>query len=290
MKSRERVEWIQRLREYAPWRRSNHSTKSNSSGWSDPDLSSYLENLSSNALAGYSGSEARQLHDINAMLCTFGKNAWRVPNRSNLEILVPLMLFYRAHSAFKAAIALGLGGAMSGAMPVLRLCLECAAYASITHGNFAKATLWLYRSDNDQTKAAANSVLWNSKVQNSIAHRDADLADHFATLCRGLIEFGAYKNELSVTSELLLEQKQSGKGLMEQIRRQDNAARFDDWLRSAGQVGLCALKLFALLFPTEFDELGISNRIHRTSKCQTGDEFHSLERAWQMHMEGAVRK
>jgi hypothetical protein len=224
------------------------------------------------------------------MLCTFGKNAGRVSNRSSLEILVPLMLFYRAHSAFKAAIALGLGGAMTEAMPVLRLCLECAAYASITHGNFARSTVWLYRFDNDRTKAAANSALWNSKVQDSIAHRDADLADHFTTLRQGLIEFGAYNNELSATSELLLEQKKSRKGLMEQIRRRDNAARFDDWLRSAGQVGLCVLKLFALLFPTEFGELGISNRIHRTSKGRTGDEFQSLKRAWQMHKRDAVRK
>ena len=286
MKNTGRVEWIERLREYAPWRRSNHSTKSNLMGWADPDLDSYLESLSINALAGYSGSGARQLHDINATLCTFAKNAWRVPNRSNLEILVPLMLFYRAHSAFKAAIALGLGGAMTEAMPVLRLCLECAAYASITHGNFATATVWLYRSDNDQTKAAANSALWNAKVQESIARRDAGLAEHYVSLYRDLIEFGAYKNELSVTSELLLEQKQSGKGLMEQIRRQDNATRLDDWLRSAGQVGLCVLKLFELLFPPEFAELGISKRIYRTSKRRTGDGFQSLERAWQMHMEG----
>ena len=266
MKNTGRVEWIERLREYTPWLK-NDSAKERPSGWAQSKLASYLENLWSNTIATYERKdEARRLKDINVLLSHFGENASCVPNKMNLEVLVPLMLFYRAHSAFKAAAALGLGGAISETMPVLRLCLECAGYASITHGNFASATVWLYRSDNDQRKTAANNALWNSKLRESIAGRDANLAIHYQTLYERLIEFGAHPNELGVISDMLLERNKSSGAKVGQIYLQGNSIPLDHGLRSAGQVGLCILKIFELLFSTEFRELGISARIPHVSR------------------------
>ena len=271
MKNTGRLEWIERLREYTPWLHKNNSATGQSSAWVDAPLNSYLEELHSNSIATYARkSEARRLHDIDALLSHFGENASRVSNNMSLEVLVPLMLFYRAHSAFKAAAALALGGATTGAMPVLRLCLEYAGYASITHGNFAAATLWLYRSDNDQRhdqrKAAANNALSNSNLYKSIARRDADLASHYATLYERLTEFGAHPNELEAISEILLERSETTRGKMADLYLQDNARRLDHSLRSAGRVGACTLEIFELLFAAEFRELGISVRIPHVSR------------------------
>jgi hypothetical protein len=288
MKNTGRVEWIERLREYAPWHPKNNSTKPRSSAWAESKLGAYFENLKSNTIETYARKgEARRVHDINVLLSHFGDNASRVPNRMSLEVLVPLMLFYRAHSAFKAAATLGLGGAITEAMPVLRLCLECAGYASITHGNFVTAIVWLYRFDNDQAMAAAaNNALWNSKLHESIARRDVDLAGHYQTLHERLAEFGAHQNELGVTSDMLRERKQRGGELIEQICLQDNSTRLDHWLRAAGQVGVCLLKIFELLFPTEFRELGLSKRIPHVAKGLDDGGLESIERAWRMHIQG----
>ena len=265
MKSSGPVEWIERLREYTPWLHKNNLTKARPSGWSESKLGSYLENLTSNTIATYARkSEARRLHDINALLSHFAENASRVPNNMNLEILVPLMLFHRAHSAFKAAAALGLGGAITEAMPVQRLCLECAGYASITHGNFASATGWLYRSDNDQRKRAANNALWNSQLRESLAGRDTNLAAYYQTLYERLIQFGAHPHELGVMSDMLLGRSKSGDDGIDYLP--DTSVLLDSWLRAEGQVGWCILKIFELLFPTEFRELGISQRIPQVSK------------------------
>ena len=287
MKITERVEWIERLREYTPWHpKKSSTTRRSSSAWAESKLAAYFENLTSNAIKTFARKgEARRLHDINLLLSHFGENASRVPNTMNLEVLVPLTLFYRAHSAFNAAAALGLGGAITEAMPVLRLCLECAGYASITHGNFATATVWLYRSDNDQTRAAANNALWNSKLYESIARRDGDLARQYQDLQEHLTEFGAHQNELAATSDRLLERKHSGDVLLEQVYLQDNSRRLGHGLRTASQVGVCILKIFELLFPTEFRELGISKRIPDVAKGLDDGGFQSIERAWQMHID-----
>jgi hypothetical protein len=52
-----------------------------------------------------------------------------------VETIVPLLMFFRAHSAFRCACALGMSGATVEGMGTLRQSLEFAGYASLVHGD-----------------------------------------------------------------------------------------------------------------------------------------------------------
>src|SRR5664280_1664155 len=142
--------------------------------------------------------------------------------------IVPLMMFFRSHSAFRAAAALGMGGAVVEGMAGLRQCLEFAGYASIVN---------------------------NDKV----------LAQIYDDLYDRVIQFGAHPNEKSVSGSLKLDVQKTETVLL-QIYLQGEGSQLDHWIHTANQVGICVLKVFEHIHTTRFADLGMSARIDALAK------------------------
>src|SRR5438046_2897516 len=89
-------------------------------GWEKPRLTEYLESMWGNCLATFANKEeAHRLCLIDDLIFDAAKGFQGGPPTG--ETVVPLFMFYRAHSAFGAACGLGMGGATVEGMAVLRL-------------------------------------------------------------------------------------------------------------------------------------------------------------------------
>src|SRR4051794_34975607 len=94
-------------------------------GWQEFKLTTFIETLWANTIASFiRKSEARRLCHIFELMLEAG-NEWKGPAPTS-ESVVPLLMFFRAHSAFQAACALGMGGATVEGMANLRQSLEFA--------------------------------------------------------------------------------------------------------------------------------------------------------------------
>jgi hypothetical protein len=250
------------LRERTPWRHTNNLSKKRPPGWYQSRLGPFLELMWSNAIATFANfSEARRVKDIDALLTHFVENASRIKDKAAVSVGLPLLLGIRTHSAFRAGASLALGGAVPESMAALRLCLETAGYAAMMQGNESLSMIWLNRGDNEQTKAAARNAFRHSEVRCALEKRDNTLTEIYQSLYEYLIDGGAHPNERGFIENLQAEHLADGGVRLTQIYLQDAPEVLERGLRAASKIGVCALMIFAMMYPEDFRELGITQKI-----------------------------
>lgn len=258
--------WWDKLLQKTSWRHKTNLTRHRPRGWHEAQLGPYFESQWSNLIATYARkSESKRIRDIDLLLWQFAINASKVPNKNKLNVSVGLMLFYRAHAAFRGAAALGLGGAVTEAMPVLRLCLETAGYANMIAQRPELAKTWLMRGEDEKRRKAVKEAFRYSEIRKTMEAQDTALADVFQKLYERTIDFGAHPNELGATTNTFIERQPDGGAIMGQVYLQDDSLALDHWLRTAGQTGVCVLRIFEKLYPSLFQELGITERMPQVS-------------------------
>jgi hypothetical protein len=216
----------------------------------------------SNSVATFANfGEARRVKDIDALLGHFVEHASRVKNKAAVSVGLPLLLAIRTHSAFRAGASLAFGGAVPESMAALRLCLETAGYAAMMQGNESLSMIWLNRGDNDQTKAAARNAFRHSEVRSALEKRDDTIAGIYQSLYEYLIDGGAHPNERGFIANLQVERLEDGGARLTQIYLQADTDVLERGLRAAGKIGVCALMIFAMMYPDDFQELGITQKI-----------------------------
>jgi hypothetical protein len=252
------------LRERTPFRHQNNLSKKRPPGWNQSRLGPFLELMWSNAVATFANfGEARRVKDIDALLGHFVENASRVKNKAAVSVGLPLLLAIRTHSAFRAGASLAYGGAVPESMAALRLCLETAGYAAMMQGNESLSMIWLNRGDDDQAKMAARNAFRHSDVRSALEQRDKPIAGIYQSLYEYLIDGGAHPNERGFIESLQVERLEDGGARLTQIYLQDDPDILARGLRAAGKIGVCALMIFELMYPEDFRELGITQKMPR---------------------------
>jgi hypothetical protein len=237
-------------------------SKPRPTGWNESLLGPHFEHMWSNSLATFANvGNARRAKDIDALMYHFGTNMEKVKGKAALDTGLPLLLFLRAHAAFRSGLALGFSGACVETMPVLRLCLETAGYARLMKGNNRLALIWGNRSQSDETKKAARNAFKASDVTACLKSHDGKLASTYQKLYETTIEAGAHQNEFGFMTNLTVTRLDDGGAMFTQVYLQDDPKRVDFVLRTAGRVGVCVLKIFEQMHPELFKELGISERM-----------------------------
>jgi hypothetical protein len=218
----------------------------------------------SNAIATFANlGEARRVQDIDLLLAHFVENASRIKNKGAVSVGLPLLFAIRTHSAFRAGASLALGGAVPESMATLRLCLETAGYAAMMQGNEPLSMIWLNRGDNEQTKATARNAFRHSEVRSALEKRDITVAGIYQNLYEYLIDGGAHPNERGFIENLQVEHLEDGGARLTQIYLQADPDVLERGQRAAGKIGVCALMIFEMMYPDDFRELGISQKIPR---------------------------
>jgi hypothetical protein len=117
-------------------------------GWEEPKMTAYFEAMWANTVATFAQkTESHRLCRIDDLMFDL-TNGWS-GGSPTAQSIVPLLMYFRSHSAFRGACALCMSGATVEGMAVLRQCLEFAGYAALVHNDPALASVWW---DRDQTE------------------------------------------------------------------------------------------------------------------------------------------
>jgi hypothetical protein len=233
-------------------------------GWEQPKLTTYFEALWANTVATFvQKNESHRLCRIDDLMFEIA-SGWEGKSPTAASI-VPLMMFFRSHSAFRAAAAFGMGGAVVEGMAGLRQCLEFAGYASLVNYDKALAQIWWDRDQNEESEKKVRRAFTHGAVQSAIHKSDAGLAEIYDKLYGRVIQFGSHPNEKSVSGSLKLD-VQKAETVLLQIHLQGDGSQLDHWIHTANQVGICVLKIFEHIHTTRFAGLEISARIDALAK------------------------
>jgi hypothetical protein len=242
--------------------RMSNLSKPRPDGWDESLLGPHFEHMWSNSLATFANmGNARRARDVDALMYHFATNLGKVKGKAALDIGLPLLLFLRAHAAFRSGLSLGFSGACVETMPVLRLCLETAGYARLMKDNDRLALIWANRSESDEAKKTARNAYKASDVSACLKSHDAKLAGIYQKLYETTIEAGAHQNEFGFMTNMMVTDLDDGGAMFTQVYLHDDPKRVDFVLRTAGRVGVCVLKIFEQMHPELFKELGVSDRI-----------------------------
>lgn len=228
-------------------------------GWTKPQLPSFLESMWANTIATFANKiEAHRLCRIDDLMFEIATD-WKgvAPNVHNMA---PLMMFFRAHSAFRAACGLGMGGMTVEGMAVLRLSLEFAGYACLLKENPDLAMTWWDRDMDDKTLKEARREFTGGAVIRAVKTVGEQLGEIYEMLYDRTIQFGGHPNEKTVTQSLRLDLT-PGRTVIEQVYLQGDGQILDHWIRTANQIGICVLKIFEHVHHERFEKLAVNARI-----------------------------
>jgi hypothetical protein len=229
--------------------------------WQGRPLFTFIEDCWNNsiAVAGNKNVIAQRLANVDEIFGDFQK----VVRLENISQLVPTLLFLRAFSAHRAGVMVSLCLPTDG-YALQRSCLENAGYARLIADDERLSESWLRRDDNEESKKLIRRTFTQTAIRDSIAAKDTKLSEVYQALYERSIDFGAHPNEKAVTSSLVKGSLKT-KTVQFKLLTGDGVA-LDHSLRSAAQVGICALKVIGTIFKTQFDNEGFSARIDQASQ------------------------
>ena len=139
-----------------------------------------------------------------------------------------------------------------------------AGYARLIADDSTLAESWLKRDDSEDSRKLIRRTFTQVAIRDSIAAKDTNLSEIYQALYERIIDFGAHPNEKAVTMSLIKDSVQT-KSIQFKLLPGDGIA-LDHSLRSAGQVGICALKVLGTVFSTQFDNEGFSLRTDQAAQ------------------------
>jgi hypothetical protein len=233
-------------------------------GWGKPKLTAYFEDLWANTLGMFAQKEeAHRLCLLDELMFEVA-DGWKGGSPS-ADTFVPLMMYFRAHSAFRGACALGMGGATVEGMANLRQSLEFAGYAALVHDDPLLASIWWDRDQTPDDERKVRRAFTHAAVQAAIRKNDARLADIYDELYDRAIQFGAHPNEKSISGSLKLDVQQKETKVHQIYLRGDGPA-LDHCIRTANRVGICVLKVFGHIHVKRFADLDMTPKIDALSR------------------------
>lgn len=228
-------------------------------GWTQPQLPSFLETTWANTVATFANKkESHRLCRIDDLMFEIATD-WKGISPT-VENMAPLMMFFRAHSAFRAACCLGMGGMTVEGMAVLRLALEFAGYACLLKENPGLATVWWDRDVDEKSLQEARKEFTGGAVVRAVKKVDQRLGEIYETLYDLTIQFGGHPNEKTVTQSLKLNIT-PGETRLDQIYLQGDGTILDHWIITGNRIGICVLKIFEHVHHERFKKLNVKARI-----------------------------
>ena len=181
-------------------------------GWGKDDLSEFLDRVRQNQLATFHNKRDAfgLMGEVDACFMTIGSNMLNPK-----DMLTPVF-FYRCHSAYRAACGLAMGGHNVEIYPLLRACLENAAYGLYIRKLKRLGRAWLDRNENADAKKLVIREFQLSKIRPVIEACDKRLPEIFDYLYELTIDHGGHPNQRGVMGSLTIREEADRK-FFEQI-------------------------------------------------------------------------
>ena len=216
--------------------------------WGDDELTKFLDSVRKNQFATFVHKpETKRIIGIDE---SFGRvlEGWINPRD-----MTAALLMFRAHSAHRAAASCAFSGQFAELHPLLRLMLEQGGYAFLINRNPELGEVWLNRHESDADRAKVRSAFTITNIRDALtSSSDEYLKDSFYKLYERTIDFGAHPNEISITSNLEITEKEDHK---EYISKYLHTDVIDSSLRTLAQVGVSVLLIFQ---EAPYSERGLS--------------------------------
>ena len=229
--------------------------------WSDDKLTEFLDSAREHQFATFANKIPETAKIVGIDECF-----WRVLDEwTSPHDWIAALLMIKAHSAYRAAAGCAFAGQSAETHALLRLMLENAGYAIRINRTPELAEVWLKRQESDADRAKVQSQFKFSKIRKTLASLDVRLENIYFELYERAIAFGAHPNEMSVTSNLTIGEKDNQKEMSLPYLIGDGIS-LDHSLRSLAQVGVCVLLIFQVIFQERFELLGDSSELIELQK------------------------
>ncbi len=227
-------------------------------GWGKDKLSAAIDGARHNQYATFANKRVAYglMQEVDDCMHRAGSNMLNPK-----DMLTPVFL-YRCHSAFRAACGVAMGGQVVETFPLLRSCLENAAYALFINKVPGTAKMWLERNDSPISKRQMVNEFQIVKMRGVIAGNDRRLGEIFQHLYELCIDFGGHPNQLGVMGSLQIKEGEDRQEFL-QIYLHEDGLPLDSALKTVVEVGICCLFLFQhnTTFKHRFELLGVTERL-----------------------------
>lgn len=221
-------------------------------GWGDDPLTSYLEQSHQNRLATFANKREQVDRLISIDRCfVIISEGWLNPKK-----IVQPMLFLRSHAAFRSACEHALATQVVETFPLVRTCLEYAAYALFIDNEPNAAEIWLNRHNSAEARQAVVKAFQVGPLRKAIEKRNRKAAEVFTLLYDRAIDHGGHPNERAVTSSLQIKEHPDRREFVQQYLHGDGP-QLDFALKTVAQAGVCALEILQEIFAARFELLGV---------------------------------
>jgi hypothetical protein len=159
-------------------------------GWGKDSLSSFVDEFRNNQHATFS----RKPEAIAGLIRIDDLLKRSLYGVVDPKPFIPMSFLMRAHSAFRAAVGLAMGGQLYESQAMMRLSLEHAAYGIYIGGDDERWRRWMSRHDSEEAEAAVRKEFSHNRVRKHLWAADQELAEHFELLYDQSIDLGAHPN------------------------------------------------------------------------------------------------
>jgi hypothetical protein len=225
-------------------------------GWRHDKLSEFLDHARNNQFVTFAKKRAEYalLGEIDGAFLRVGENLINPRNPLSAN------LFYRSHSAYRAACGIGMSGQVPETFVLLRSCLEYAAYGLYIYKNPALGVTWLDRHRDAGTLRAMKKEFLAINVQKVVESVDARLGQVYRILYDRAIDFGGHPNVMGVAGNMAMDEQPDRIMLNHLYLHGDDDALLMA-LKSTAQTGATSLHIFQHIFPERFMILGVRDTL-----------------------------
>jgi hypothetical protein len=222
-------------------------------GWGQDELTKLLDNVRANLLGTFANTRG-VFERIAAIDRAFLVILQGSANPGN-ELLT--MLFFRCHSAFRAAAGLAMAGQAVESYSLNRAALEFAGYGVHIFRNRPLEKVWLDRHQDESSTAAARKAFSHIKVLKSVLAADRHTGERFEALYQQTIDLGAHPNQLAVTGNMEIVDH-DGIRQMRSIYLHASGLPQNLALKTTATCGVVTLDLMQFVYEARFELVGLN--------------------------------
>ena len=230
-------------------------------GWGADPLSEFIETARHNTFATFANLRPTYNHlaTIHGVFQSVIENSNRTAERFALFFLL------RADAAFLGALRLALSGQIAEVYAVLRTSIEASLYGLHCIRHPDAQDIWLRRNEGDEERRRCKIEFTVSNVMATLCRESPDTHRRIKLLYERTIDYGGHPNEQSIFSNIRRTDTDEHIGF-DLIYLTGDTPAFRVCLKTCGQVGVCSLDVFRLIYTERFDLLGLTARLDRLKK------------------------
>lgn len=168
-------------------------------------------------------------------------------------------MLIRAHGSFLAASSLALSGQIAESYALMRNSLRSALHGLFLAGDAERQRIWIARNDDDAGADRMRATFSNGPMLRHLREIDSATAGIYERLQQRTIERGAHPNTYASFARDEEGESPSLDFSRAYLVTDDEVQRMA--LRTAAQVGICALSLFYYVYGDQFREQKLDARL-----------------------------